>query len=1005
MPAMKLHFEPDLDYQRRAIDAVVDLFRGQEVGRTEFTVAADRTDAQRYLTGFGDGAGLGVGNRLGLSAAAVLENLNRVQRRGGIPESDKLKSFDFTVEMETGTGKTYVYLRTAYELNRTYGFTKFVIVVPSVAIREGVLKTLAVTKEHFRGLYAGTPAESFQYDSKRLGDVRNFATASGLEFMVVTVGAINKAERNNFYKSAESLGGARPVDLVAGTRPVLIVDEPQSVDGGLKGAGKQALGAMNPLCTLRYSATHVDKHHMVYRLDAVDAYERELVKQIEVASATVEGHHNRPFVRFLGSKNVGGAITARVELHAAGAHGPRSKEVTVRHGDDLAETTGRDVYEGVSVGEIRVGDKESIKLLFPGDEAWLLPGDTHGDVGKGGLHRALIRRTIEEHLDKELRLRPRGIKVLSLFFVPSVDGYRAYDDDGRPMKGPLAEIFESEYRRAMKLPEYRTLFEGADLATRAEEVHDGYFSIDKKGRSVDTSERRAPDRENAGRAYELIMRDKERLLSLDEPLKFLFSHSALKEGWDNPNVFQICTLREMGAERQRRQTIGRGLRLCVDATGRRVRGFETNTLTVIATEGYRAFAAALQTEVEEATGVRFGTVESTSFAALRADGDDPAADDDDPRVIGVAASRAVYEYLRAADLLGPRDRVTDALRVQIAADAVDLPAVAEPHRGAVTARLKRLSGGLEVRDRDERTPIRVRRAVLDSPEFRALWERVSRKTTYRVDFDADILAAACADALAAELADRPVPRTRVRWEKADVTVDRGGVGAAEKAGASTEALRDEGVPLPDLLGDLERRTDLTRRTLAKIVSASGTLGEFRINPQHYLRVAGEVVNVRKRAALVDGVAYRPLEDHYRQTLFESEELTGYLRNLVSAERSVHEHVKVDFGGERKFAEALESDKSVRVYAKLPDWFVVPTPLGGYNPDWAVLIETGDRDRLYFVAETKPGGALFDDARRGTETQKIQCGRAHFGAIAAGVENPARFVTVGAAEELLRRAAG
>ena len=544
-----------------------------------------------------------------------------MQRRGGLAESGALDSGDFTVEMETGTGKTYVYLRTAYELNKRYGFTKFVIVVPSVAIREGVLKTLDITKDHFRGLYGGVPADHFAYDSKRMGRVRSFATAAGMQFMVVTVGAINKRGTNTIYRADEQTGGERPIDLIRATRPVLIVDEPQSVDGGLKGQGRKALSEMHPLCTLRYSATHVDRHHMVYRLDAVDAYDRKLVKRIEVAGATVEDNGNRPYVRLTETpKNRGGAITAKLELDAVLNSGVVKRQVkTVHTHADLAQVTGgRTIYAGYSVGEINVTPGgEFVELKSPGAETFLQPGESHGDVDDAELWRAMLRRTIEEHLGKETRLRPQGIKVLSLFFVDRVADYRVHGEDGSAAPGPLATLFEAEYRRAMRLPRFHTLFEGADLASAVSEVHDGYFSRDKRGREVDTTESNAAGRENAGRAYDLIMKDKERLLGLGEPLKFIFSHSALREGWDNPNVFQICTLRDMRSERQRRQTIGRGLRLCVDATGRRVRGFETNTLTVVATEGYEAFAAALQREYEEQTDLRFGWSSRTVWPASR----------------------------------------------------------------------------------------------------------------------------------------------------------------------------------------------------------------------------------------------------------------------------------------------------------------------------------------------------------------------------------------------------
>ena len=560
---MKLHFEPNLDYQLQAIEAICDLFRGQEACRTEFTVTMKLPDQQLTL-GVAE-SDLGVGNRLTLLDEQLLENLRDVQLRGGLTPSSVLTSGDFTVEMETGTGKTYVYLRTIFELNKRFGFTKFVIVVPSVAIKEGVYKTLQITEEHFKGIYAGVAVDFFLYDSSKPGPVRNFATSSTIQVMVVTVGAINKKDVNNLYKPSEKMGDEKPIDLIKATRPIVIVDEPQSVDGGLNGAGKSALDAMNPLCTLRYSATHVDKHHMLYRLDAFDAYERKLVKQIEVAAATIEDAHNKAFVRLTSVTNKRGSITAKVELHVQTTNGVKRQEVTVSDGDDLQQSSKRAIYADFRVGEINTAKgEEFLELRYPGGEVILALGQAHGDVDALAVQREMIRRTIKEHLDKEKRLRPLGIKVLSLFFIDAVHRYRKYDANGHPEKGDYARIFEEEYRRAAKLPTYQSLFAEIDLASVAEVVHDGYFSVDKKGSWSDTAENNAGNRDNAERAYNLIMKEKEQLLSFDTPLKFIFSHSALKEGWDNPNVFQICTLREMGTERERRQTIGRGLRLCVN---------------------------------------------------------------------------------------------------------------------------------------------------------------------------------------------------------------------------------------------------------------------------------------------------------------------------------------------------------------------------------------------------------------------------------------------------------
>lgn len=990
---MKLHFEPNLDYQLQAIEAVCDIFRGQEVCRTEFTVTRDPADTQTRM-GFAE-SDLGIGNRLALLDEELLKNVNDIQLRHGLKPSESLDSGDFTVEMETGTGKTYVYLRTIFELNKRYGFTKFVIVVPSVAIKEGVYKTLQITEEHFRNLYAGVPFDYFLYDSSKLGQVRNFATSPQIQIMVVTVGAINKKDVNNLYKDSEKTGGEKPIDLIRATSPILIVDEPQSVDGGLEGRGKEALDAMNPLCTLRYSATHVNKHHMVYRLDAVDAYEKRLVKQIEVAAATVEQAYNKPYVRLVSVQSRRSTVSATVELDMATRGGAVvRREVTVFDGDSLEQTTGRELYANIRIGEIRAGKNEKwMELRYPGGEKLLQPGAGYGDVDSLSLQRELIRRTIREHLDKERRLRPQGIKVLSLFFIDEVSRYRQYGDDGNALKGEYALLFEEEYRRASNLPEYHTLFEDVDLRHAAEEVHDGYFSIDKKGRATDTAENNQGNRENAERAYNLIMKDKERLLSFETPLKFIFSHSALREGWDNPNVFQICTLRDIRTERERRQTIGRGLRLCVNQDGERIRGFDVNTLTVVANERYEEFAEKLQKEIEEETGIRFGVVEEHEFSGITI-----AGEEGESTPLGFERSKELWQHLKAHGYISASGKIQDKLRTALREKTLELPAAFVQQRAEIEHTLAKRAGRLEVKNADDRRQVQTRQAVLNGAEFKALWERIRHKTTYRVQFDNDQLIEKCIVAVR----DAPaIPRVRLQWRKAGLSIGKAGVEATEKEGATTVHLEEADIELPDILTELQDRTLLTRRTIRRVLTDSGRLEDFRRNPQQFIDQTADAINRCKRQFLVDGIRYLRLgdEEYYAQELFHEKELTGYLKNLVPSTKSVYQNVVCDFGVEKNFAEQLENDTSVKVYAKLPGWFTVPTPLGTYNPDWAVLVEREGEERLYLVVETK--SSLFTDDLRDAESSKIKCGKAHFEALAVG-ESPARYEVATSFEDLMAR---
>jgi type III restriction enzyme len=993
---MKLHFEPNLDYQHAAIEAVCDLFRGQEICRTDFTVTRDLADPQQRMA-FAEND-LGIGNRLTLLDDELLKNLHDIQLRNGLPPSADLASGDFTVEMETGTGKTYVYLRTMFELNKRYGFTKFVIVVPSVAIKEGVYKTLQITEEHFRSLYSNAPFEYFLYDSSKLGQVRNFATSPNIQIMVVTVGAINKKDVNNLYKDSEKTGGEKPIDLIKSTKPILVVDEPQSVDGGLGGRGKEALGAMNPLCTLRYSATHVDKHHMVYRLDAVDAYERKLVKQIEVAAAGIEGGYNKPYVRLLSASSKRGVISAKVELDVMTLTSVQRREVTVQDGDNLEMTTGRAIYHDFRIGEIRVEKgREFMELRYPGGERYLSPGEAHGDLEPLALQREMIRRTITEHFKKEFRLAPQGIKVLSLFFIDAVERYRKYDADGNQVKGDYASIFEDEYRRLAKHPDYQSLFKEVDVETAAEAVHDGYFSIDRKkvgARTVEVFKDTRGDSNADDDTYSLIMRDKEKLLSFETPLKFIFSHSALREGWDNPNVFQICALREMGTERERRQTIGRGLRLCVNQQGERLRGFEVNTLTVVATESYEQFAEHLQKEIEDETGIHFGIVADHQFAGISViDANGKVAS------LGFEQSKVLWAHLRVAGYVDARGKVQDTLRRALKDGTFAVPEPFAAQLPQVKEILRKVAGKLEIKNADERKQVKTRQAVLHSEEFKALWDRIKHRTTYRVQFDNEGLIQKCTEAIKEA---PPISKTRLQWRMADISIGRAGVEATETATAAPVVLDEREIELPDLLTDLQDKTQLTRRSISRILTNCGRLDDFKRNPQQFIELAAEAINRAKRLALVDGIKYQRLgdEEYYAQELFEQEELVGYLKNMLDASKAVYEQIIYQSDPERTFAEQLEKNEAIKVYAKLPGWFKVPTPLGAYNPDWAVLVEKDGAERLYFVVETK--SSLFTEDLREKEGAKVKCGEAHFAELGKYNSPAAQFIKATNIGDLLAR---
>ena len=985
---MKIQFDANLDFQKQAIESVAGVFEGQEICQTNFTVAPLQYTDQQTIPGMENN--IGIGNRLKLLDEDIHKNIRKIQLQNGLAPSDAFSSKDgihLTVEMETGTGKTYVYLRSIFEMNRLYGFTKFIIVVPSIAIKEGVAKSLEITAEHFKELYNNVSVDYFVYDSSKLSDVRNFATSPDIQIMVINIDAFRKSftdpakenKANIIHRSHDRMTGAKPIEYIQETNPIVIVDEPQSVDTTSK--SKEAIRSLNPLCTLRYSATHVDKHHMLYKLDSVDAYEQKLVKQIEVAGVEVKDGHNKAYIKLLSVNNKKSPITAKIEIDCRMKNGSiKRKAVVVSSGADLLEakySNGRDIYDGYIIEDIYC-EKGNEYISFTSKPEILKLGQAIGEVDPDEYKRLQIRKTIEEHLDKEMRLRPQRIKVLSLFFIDKVANYRWYDEDGNPQKGKFALMFEEEYARAIRKPKYSTLFEGADLDTVAAGVHNGYFAVDKKkdatGKEMlkDASGKTAADES----AYNLIMKEKEKLLSFDSKLSS-FSHSALKEGWDNPNVFQICTLNETNSVIKKRQEIGRGLRICVNQDGERVHGFEVNTLTVMANESYEKFAEQLQKEIEQEEGIKFGVVEAHLFANIVV-----PVDDYNNEYLGVETSKKLWGHLKNAGYIDSKGKVQDALKTALKSGELELPEEFKAYAPQIAAVLKKVSGNLNIKNRDDKKKVKLNKAVFLSPEFKELWDRIKYKTTFRVDFDVEALATKCAEEINANL---QVGKARFIYRKARAEIDRGGV-HAEQVQETASVYESRSFDLPDLITYLQNETNLTRRTIVKIINNSGRLESFKNNPQKFIEQVSTIIQHQMRLFVVDGIKYHKIgDDHfYAQELFSDNELFGYLqKNMVESRKSVFDHVVYDSDIELEFATAFEGSDDIKLYAKLPGWFKIDTPLGTYNPDWAVLIEIDGKDKLYFVVETK--STLFTDALRPTEKAKIACGREHFKALGKEVE--------------------
>jgi len=973
---MKLQFDPNQSFQLDAVAAIADLFEGQPQGPPEYSVIS--LGAMGGLFEGQERSELGVGNRLLLPEDTLRQNLRLIQARNDIevadptalPEGWELgdrRCPHFSVEMETGTGKTYVYLRTIFELSRRFGFQKFIIVVPSVAIREGVLKNIEITAEHFRTLYNNLPFEHFVYDAKKVNRLRQFATSNTLQILVINIDAFRKnftgtdaEQRSNvIYKDSDKLSGRQPIEFVQAARPIVIIDEPQSVDATEK--AQEAIKALNPLCTLRYSATHRNPYNLVYRLDPIRAFELKLVKQIVVASAAAEDARNEPFVR-VEEIDYRTGIKAKLRIHVQTTGGAKERAVTVKQGDDLLEKSKqRAMYrDGYEVAEISA-EPGNEYLRFANGRT-LRRGEEIGSL-REDVWRIQIKHTVKRHLEKELQVQERGIKVLSLFFIDRVANYRDYDADGHAVPGKFALAFESALAEMASDPRYARLVWLKEPVAR---VHNGYFAQDKKGVLKDTRGDTQADDE----VYNLIMKEKERLLSLDEPLRFVLSHSALREGWDNPNVFQICTLNETRSAIKKRQEIGRGLRLPVDQSGVRVFDESINKLYVMANESYEDFAKALQTEYEEDCGVTFGKIPFTAFVKLT------RIVDGREQPVGAEVAEAVRAALVEQKMIDTEGRIQPAFDPKRTDFKLDLP---EGERDLLPAVMDLLAG-YQVerhirRERDERVN-KLKKEVVLSPEFLALWERIKPRTTFRVEFETETLVRRVVEAIRA-MERIEAPKIRVKAGQLEL----------ERSGVTTKAMhvaeeRPAYAPrgLPDILAYLQNETELTRSTLVRILKESGRLAEVFENPQRFLDQVATILKHELHRLLIDGIKYERVsgdgaDAEWEMVLFKNEELINYLTAL-QVQKSVYEYVVCESNVEREFAKKLAEREDIRLFVKLPGWFEIDTPIGKYNPDWAIIKHDGQA--VYLVRETK---ATRDFLKlRTSEADKVRCGGKHFEAI-------------------------
>lgn len=990
---LKLKFDKNQDYQLKAIDSIVNIFDGQERKKSAFSAIRNELAIQGAVY-----EQEGIGNKLDLKDMDIVENIHKIQLTNGLTKSSRSEikpPYNFSVEMETGTGKTYVFTRTVFELNAQYGFRKFVIVVPSVAIREGIKKSLEITEEHFSELYPGVGCKSFIYDSSKMGEVREFATSNDIQIMIINIDAFRKdfdeddeGKSNLIYRSSEHLSGKKPIELIRQTNPIVIIDEPQSVDNTER--SKEAIEKLNPMCILRYSATHKKIQNLVYRLDPVDAFEQKLVKKIEVWSVRPEEDFNIPYIKVLDVYNKNG-IYADLEVDIKNKRTGKIKrgKVKAKTNENIREITNNELYKDDYIIDQLNYDPNNKQVIFKSDVI-LKAGDAVGDPNSDEVKYQQIKATIKAHLDKELSLVKKDIKVLSLFFIDEVKNYQIYNEDKTVSKGKYQIMFEQAYNELISKSKYKPLLSSKIRNIQdAERVKGAYFAEDakNKGKLKDSKERKSGFSADDVRAFDLIMKRKELLLSFDSSVRFIFSHSALKEGWDNPNVFQICTLVDTKDTFTKRQKIGRGLRLAVNQNGERVthqKDETVNVLTVIANESYEEFASTLQSEIQEECGIKFGHLEENAFQNI------VVYKDDEDTQLGYEASKEIFEFMVDKGYISSKGaskgKINESLKSAIVDETVEVPEQYEGIKEDIINVIKKSTRKLPLKNTKEKVIIIPRKEVLLSPEFEELWNRIKQKTTYRVKFDDELFISECLEKMD-ELRPR---RSKINIDRVDIEIKRKGVEVDFKDTIKQD-LQQRTYRLPDIIREIQDATMITRSTIIDILLKADKWELFKLNPYQFIEKTIKIFNSVKRDLIVKGIKYEKTDDYYEQSQFDVKEedaLVGYLeKNAISTSdenpRSLYNHVLYDSDVEKDFVERLEADEEVKLYVKLPGWFVVDTPFGGYNPDWAILMEKDDIKKLYFVIETK--GSVDDEDLRKREDKKIKCARKHFKALESEVE--------------------
>jgi type III restriction enzyme len=953
---MKLKFNSNQQFQIDAVNSIVEIFDGQPLHKGDFEISM-QTDG-KGIFGSQVQTELGIGNNFILDESAILKNIHKIQDKNDIDRVIELQGYNFSVEMETGTGKTYVYLRTIFELAQKYGFKKYIIVVPSVAIREGSLKNIEITEDHFKALYNNIEFEYFVYDARKINKLRQFAVSNQIQIMIINIDAFRKnftgtedeIKSNVIYKESDKLSGRQPMEFVNATNPIVIIDEPQSVDNTEK--AQEAIKSLNPLCTLRYSATHRNLYNLVYKLDPIKAYSLRLVKQIVVGSAQSTGSLNEAFVRLDEVDNKKG-ISAKISIHVNTPDGPIEKKIKVKCGADLFVLSNeRETYRNNYIISEICAEPGNEYIQFNNDRIIKLGQEQGGN--RDDVMKSQIKNTICRHLEKELQLKDKGIKVLSLFFIDRVANYRSYDDNGQPVKGKFALWFEELYIELIKSERYKEL-----LPFPLEKLHDGYFSQDKKGILKDTSGNTQADED----VYNKIMKNKEQLLSIEEPLRFIFSHTALREGWDNPNVFQICTLNETKSTLKKRQEIGRGLRLPVNQDGERVFDESINKLLIVANESYDDFARSLQNEYEEDCGVTFGKIPKIGFAKIVrvVEGEEVA--------LGREHSEKIWGLLQSKGYLDDNGRILAKFDPKVQGFDAGLGAKYDDVKNEIISTVESYHISNHIKKDEDERPLRLNKQVYLDPEFEKLWEKINKKTTYSVEYSTDELISRCIKSVKQMEKIEPI---KIIYKEGSIELENKGVTATEIR-SKTETQTYQGA-LPDIIAYIQKEVEITRQTIVTILTCSDRIMEFTVNPQRFMDAVVSIIKRELHRLVIDGIKYERISDQeYSMQLFQDSEIISYLNNRLEVKKSIYDAVIYDSEIERKFAEELDKREDIKLFVKLPNWFKVQTPIGEYNPDWAILKH--DDTVLYLVRETK--GTKNIEKLRTSEGAKLHCGRKHF----------------------------